>query len=160
MGIRKTFAEVRSWNSAQWRLVAEAGLCLFVARLAVWVVPFRRLAARVGDVMAESPEQCNEAQRTLAAQVGWAIRGLGRSIPGMRQCLVQSLAATWMLRRRAIPSTLYFGLAKDDAGELLAHAWVRSGELVLTGAEGRNDYTVVATFAVAHLSKNRDLAAH
>jgi hypothetical protein len=52
-----------------------------------------------------------------------------------------------MLQRRHIPSTLYFGLAKDDIGQLKAHAWVRSGTLVLTGAEVMHDFTVVATFA-------------
>jgi hypothetical protein len=70
-----------------------------------------------------------------------------RRLPWMSQCLVQAVAATWMLQRRRIPSTLYFGLAKDSDGKLIAHAWVRSGERILTGAKGHHDYRVVATFA-------------
>jgi hypothetical protein len=57
------------------------------------------------------------------------------------------LAATWMLQRRDISSTLYFGLAKDSNRGVKAHAWVRSGARILTGAEGHEDFEVVATFA-------------
>ena len=88
--------------------------CLVAARVAVWFVPFRRLASGLGDTMAESPAEITEAQRATAAKIGWAIRGLGQHLPLMTQCLVQALAATWMLKRRRIPSTLYFGLAKED----------------------------------------------
>lgn len=139
-----------SWR--QWRLLAEAGGCLVAARLAVWFVPFRRLATGLGDKMAESPAEDIEAQRAAAARIGWAVRALGRRLPWMSQCLVQAVAATWMLQRRRIPSTLYFGLAKDTGGELQAHAWVRSGTQVLTGAKGRHAFTVVATFAEPRLS--------
>lgn len=136
--------------------MTEAGWCLVAARVAVWFVSFRRLASDLGDKMAESPAEITEAQRATAAKIGWAIRGLGQNLPLMTQCLVQALAATWMLKRRRIPSTLYFGLAKEDDGELKAHAWVRSGTQVLTGAKGRHEFTVVATFAESHLSSGPD----
>ncbi len=139
-----------SWR--EWRLLAEAGACLVAARLAVWFVPFRRLATGLGDEMAESPVEVTEAQRATVAPIGWAIRRLGRRLPWMRQCLVQAVAVTWMLQRRRIPSTLYFGLAKDTSGELKAHAWVRSGTQVLTGAKGRYGFTVMATFAATDLN--------
>ena len=113
MTLRKTLAEVRSWAWPEWRLVAEAGAGLGVARVAVWFVPFRRLASGLGTEMTESPDEVTESQRAAVTRIGWAVRGLGRSLPGMKQCLVQALAATWMLQRRSIPSTLYFGLAKD-----------------------------------------------
>jgi hypothetical protein len=60
--------------------------------------------------------------------------------------LVQALAAKWMLQHRRIPSTMYFGVAKDATGQLRAHAWLRSGSQVLTGSEGCQEFTVVATF--------------
>ena len=40
-----------------------------------------------------------------------------------------------MLERRNIESTLYLGTAKDDQGQFIAHAWLRSGPFYLTGAE-------------------------
>lgn len=73
-------------------------------------------------------------------------------------CLVQALAATWMLQRRGIPSTLYFGLAKETDGELEAHVWVHSGTQVLMGAKRRHDFTAVATFAAPHQNPGPDCA--
>lgn len=129
-----------------------------IARLAVWFVPFRRVAAHLGDEMAESPADITAEQRDMALPIGWAVRTLGRRLPRMSQCLVQSVAATWMLQRRRIPSTLYFGLAKDGEGQIKAHAWVRSGAKILTGAKGHQDYRVVATFAEPDLSTAPDCA--
>jgi hypothetical protein len=137
----------RRLSGPEWRLLPEAAACLVVARLAVWLVPFRRLAAGLGDTMAESPSTVTPAQSGTAASIGRFVQGLGERLPGMRKCLVQALAASWMLQRRRIPSTLYFGVAKDAEADLQAHAWVRVGTQVLTGARERHDFTVVATFA-------------
>jgi hypothetical protein len=149
MGRRKTLIVLWHLNWAEWRLLFEAGALLVAARLAVWFVPFRRLAKGLGNTMVESPVAETEIQRSLAIPIGWAVRELGQRLPWMSQCLVQALVATWMLQRRRIPSTLYFGVAKDPGKQLKAHAWVRCGTLVLTGAGGRDQYKVVATFASA-----------
>ena len=158
MNLRNDFRTARRLSGQQWRLLIEAGGFLVAAQLAVWFVPFRRLAAHLGDEMAESPAADTAAQRAAAAPIGWAVRTLGRRLPSMSQCLVQAVAATWMLQRRRIPSTLYFGLAKDTEGKLKAHAWVRTGAKVLTGAKGRQDFKVVATFAEPALGTRPDCA--
>jgi len=156
MRLRRTLTTVWRLSGPEWRVLVEGTGYLVAARLAVWIVPFRRLAAGLGDEMAESSAEGTEAQQTAVAPVGWAVRELGRRLPWMSQCLVQAVAATWMLQRRRIPSTLYFGVAKESDGDLKAHAWVRSGTQVLTGAHGRQDFTVVATFAAPHLNTGSD----
>jgi hypothetical protein len=60
--------------------------------------------------------------------------------------LVQALAAKIMLTRRGICSTLYLGAAKAGEG-LAAHAWLRSGSVIVTGGPGRERFTVISTFA-------------
>jgi hypothetical protein len=40
---------------------------------------------------------------------------------------------------------LYLGLARGEAGELQAHAWLRCGTAVVTGGD-YSDYTVMASF--------------
>ncbi len=158
MNLRSDFRTARQTSRDEWRLLVEAGGLIVVARLAVWFVPFRRLAAKLGDAMAESPEAVIDEQRAAAASIGWAVRTLGRRLPWMSQCLVQAVAVTWMLQRRDIPSTLYFGLARDTDGGLKAHAWVRCGAKILTGAKGHHDYRVVATFAEPDLRTDPDCA--
>ena len=41
-----------------------------------------------------------------------------------------------MLKRRGIPGTVYLGVMKDENRPvtLAAHAWVRCGSIILTGA--------------------------
>ena len=157
MGNRKSLiAQLLRLSWKEWRLLAEAGGLLVVARLAVWFIPFRHLAKGLGKKMAESPNTEIEGHRSEASLIGWAVRGNAQHLPLMKQCLVQAVAATWMLQRRRIPSTIYFGLAKDPSKQLKAHAWVRSGTLVLTGAQGRDQYKVVATFAKLGLDSQSD----
>jgi hypothetical protein len=161
MAARNTLKALWHLSWPEWRLLVEAGLCLVVVRLALWFVPFRRLASRFGNTMEVSPTDETEVQRVAMLPIGWAVQVLGERLPWMSQCLVQALAATWMLQRRRIPSTLYFGIAKDSSGQLkdlLAHAWVRSGTQVLTGARGRDGFTVVATFADPGLYKGPGLS--
>jgi hypothetical protein len=64
---------------------------------------------------------------------------------------VQALAATVLLQRHRIDGTLYLGVARvnDTPEGLNAHAWLRCGELVVTGAAERARYTPVASFATS-----------
>jgi hypothetical protein len=50
-----------------------------------------------------------------------------------------------MLRRRGIHSTLYLGV--DRATGFDAHAWVRVGRVIVTGAPEHRRFSVVSTFA-------------
>ena len=140
------------WHLAwmdRW-LLLEATLWLGVARIAILTVPFRKVAKHLGEQMAESPHSDQTAFRTRLSRISWAVRTMSRSTPWESACLAQALAAKAMLRCRGITSTLYLGLAKeqkDGQSALLAHAWLRSGSMILTGGQGKDQYTVVATFA-------------
>jgi hypothetical protein len=82
-------------------------------------------------------------------EMSGANRVVGRNLPWENTCLVQAMAGQWMLRRRGLPGKLYLGLARDlESGELLAHAWLRTGEKVLTdGADLGLGYTVEGSIA-------------
>jgi hypothetical protein len=48
-----------------------------------------------------------------------------------------------------LPATIYFGLAKESENQLMAHAWVRCGESIISGKAGMERFTVVACFGDA-----------
>ena len=132
-----------------WRdrgLLAEATGWLLVARLALLLVPFRRLAPWLGRAMSESPKVSRRGDE-LSARVGWAVRTASRRTPWQTKCFAEAIAGKAMLKRRRVDSTLYLGLRKDDVGELQAHAWLRCGGRVITGGRTSGGFTVVATFA-------------
>ncbi|MBF0497793.1 MAG: lasso peptide biosynthesis B2 protein [Deltaproteobacteria bacterium] len=136
-----------AWSRTEQLLLLEASLFLGLARLAIMVLPFRRIAPHLGQYMAVSPEEIDQENSTELRGIAQAIDTAGRHLPWECKCLVQAMAAKVMLRRRRIPCTLYLGLAKDQSRNLQAHAWLRSGRLILTGRNGMETYTVVATFA-------------
>jgi len=129
----------------QWFLTeALAWLCL--AKLLLLLVPFRWIASRLGNQMAESPSAINEGDRKLALRVSWAIQSVALHLPLGFVCLPQAIAAKWMLRRRGLPSTLYLGLRKGEGFKLTAHAWLRVGDKILTGRTESFNHQVITTF--------------
>lgn len=128
-------------------LLIEAALALTVARVALWLLPFRRIASRLGQTGAQSSTQLHEAAEKRAAHIGFAVDWMGRHLPWENKCLHKSLATTWMLQRRGIPSTLYFGVRKQEGRDFSAHAWVRCGHRLVSGAEGHETFKVISTFA-------------
>ena len=94
-------------------LLLEATLALAAAGFAITVLPFRhvgRLAARPTR-RSEPPEQTRlrEVERTR-----WAIVACASRVPWRAMCFQQGLAAQFMLRRRGVPSVLYYGAAPDQ----------------------------------------------
>jgi hypothetical protein len=147
MSAWRTFGRL-TW--ARRRLLAEAALCLALARLSVLSIPFRHLSRRLGTHGRESPAAALAVPTVrIVSDVGWSLRATSRRLPWRCACLEQGIAAKMMLRRRRIANTLYLGVAREgEAGSpATAHAWLRSGHSVVTGAAGRERFTVVATFA-------------
>lgn len=65
-----------------------------------------------------------------------------RNMPGSPQCLPQALAARRMLERRGIPSQLYIGTMRDDAGVPRFHAWLKVDDEWVTGICDESRYTL------------------
>jgi len=52
-----------------------------------------------------------------------------------------------LLRQRDIPGTLHPGVARDETSTLKAHARLRWENAILTGRSGKDQITVMPTFA-------------
>lgn len=86
-----------------------------------------------GICMEETPWQCDVRQEKSIQQISHAVELASRYTPWRSSCLVQAAAAMTLLGRRKLDCTLYLGTAKNAAGRLAAHAWVRSGPIYVTG---------------------------
>jgi hypothetical protein len=127
-------------------LLLEALAYLGLARLAILLLPFRWLVPLLGQQQRETPAAETPTFHPTLQAVARAVTTTSRHTPWESACLVQAIAAKLMLKRRAIPSTLYLGVAKED-NRLTAHAWLRTGSLILTGGAGRERFTIISTFA-------------
>jgi hypothetical protein len=120
-------------------LAARLYVLLIVMRGVVAAVPLRRISRRLGEHMRETPtDGVSEEQMRFARRVGWCILKVAPRTPTNSNCYPQALAAWWVLHRKHIPTTYYYGAAfRRDTPELEAHVWLRSGDLIVTG--GRTD---------------------
>lgn len=129
---------------------ARVYVLLIVMRGVISVLSLRRITARLGTPMQETPtEGVSADQLRYARRVGWAISRMAPRTPTNSNCYPQALAAWWLLHRRQIPITFYYGAAFDEDGTALqAHVWVRCGPLVVTGGGGhRRRFAPLTWFA-------------
>lgn len=125
-------------------LLADAICWLAFANIAIAVLPFRiigLLASRPIHRPLPRHARANAVQR-----IRWAITATAARVPWRGLCFQKGLAAQLMLRRRGIPSVLYYGAAQDDRNGLYAHVWVRDGDIDVIGGEVAGRFAVLTTF--------------
>jgi hypothetical protein len=111
------------------RLLMRAAVAVVSAKLAIRTVHLP--AARAAVMRVERLGWTVIPAR--ADRIVWAVETAGRAIPGMKNCLVQAVAAEAMLLRAGHPCELRIGAAKNGPRELIAHAWLESEGRVLIG---------------------------
>lgn len=124
----------------------EACCWLALARMAIVLIPFRRIAPHLGHHMEESPATRNLEQLQQVRDVAHVVQRMADFMPWQCKCLAQAISAKMMLQRRGVSSTLYLGVAKKGETELCAHAWLRSGDRIVTGRDGMKQFAVVSFF--------------
>ncbi|HXQ52404.1 MAG TPA: lasso peptide biosynthesis B2 protein [Stellaceae bacterium] len=129
---------------ADRRLLVEASLLLLLARAALKLLPFRTLVRILFRPVDHGPGEAEAS--TIVGRVRWAVLSGARNGPVSMVCFPQAIAAHLMLRRRRVPSTLYYGVAKTADGGIEAHVWVRAGALPVVGCETAARFTVMTTF--------------
>jgi hypothetical protein len=118
-----------------WRkklLLSEALLFQFVTGLILKLVPFRvipRLFPLTSHLRAQtSPLVSQEIKQVITIT--------SRVSPWRNKCLVQSLAARWMLNRRGIHSQLSLGVTLDRDKKMIAHAWLKESDFEVVEKSG------------------------
>ena len=117
------------------RILRRAFTAVGVCRVALWFLPFRTLRGAVdwaSGILPEDKSGCAKPE-----EIAWAVRVAGDYVP-KSSCLVQALAAQFLLTRSGLPGCVRIGVAFNDQREFQAHAWVESDGTVLIGG---NDST-------------------
>ena len=114
------------------RLVLRAWWVVARTRLHLSLMSYERLEAR----MMHRPMGARGAE--TAAELALAVRRASRLVPAST-CLVQSLAAAWMLRGAGFEPALHIGVANGEEG-FKAHAWLECEGEMLIGGEIMDEY--------------------
>ncbi|WP_342433954.1 lasso peptide biosynthesis B2 protein [Neobacillus sp. FSL H8-0543] len=128
------------------KIMIEAFIFLGWARI-LKLFPFSKIAPVLGTHMDETPYYVDKSNSEVLKVISSSIHIMSLYTFWESQCLVKAIAGMKMLERRKIESTLYLGTARDEAGKMVAHAWLRSGLFYVSGSEGIEKFTVVGRFA-------------
>jgi hypothetical protein len=103
-----------SWQD--WRLLLEAGSLAIFMEIALRVLPFNKLLARL-DALGARKIACSRPACERAVDRAY------RLLPLTHTCLKESLVLLRMLRARGVASRLCLGVRKDG-DRFAAHAWI------------------------------------
>ncbi|HCT30459.1 MAG TPA: lasso peptide biosynthesis B2 protein [Bacteroidales bacterium] len=101
----------------------------------VLLIPNRIIFKRLGVKGVESSTNLTEEKRVQVQILERIMRRVIRFSPWRISCFARAIIAKRVLKKRNIPSTIYFGISKDGNRKLTAHAWLRSGDIIVTGKE-------------------------
>lgn len=146
---QRTFRQRVGGRVSKWLLSIRVYGLLIVTRFIVDTLPLKRITEHLGTPMEETPRDGVTAdQLAYAKRVGRAINHLSPKTPTESNCYPKALTGRWLLQRKDIPTTFYYGAAFDaDGTSLEAHVWLRCGNLIVTGGGESRRFTPLTWFA-------------
>lgn len=116
-----------------WYVVRTSGFVKYAHKLGV---------KKSGDYVLHDGE-ISEA----CLEIRWAINTASRALGDRFTCLMIAIAAKAMLQKAKIPNALVLGATPGALeNDMLAHAWVRVGSIVILGAEEMKTYTPIMSY--------------
>lgn len=149
----------QSWSDRG--LLLEALVWLGGMRAAILFLPFRHVAAMLKLTQTASSTTWSEAfpadegapsEKCEAERIRRAVGVASSRAPWASTCLAQALAGIAMMQRRGLGGTLYLGIAPRGGAAALSteglapHAWLRCGDVLMTGGREPESYSVLGAF--------------
>jgi hypothetical protein len=132
-----------SWSNRL--LLVEALATLTAASLAIRLLPFRRVVAAAAVFGRAGPDDAARRQYHVR-RLRWAVEACADRVPWRAVCFQRGLALHVMLRRRAIPSVLHYGVSQTSDKGLRAHVWITESGNDVLGCEMAGEFTCLASF--------------
>jgi hypothetical protein len=113
-------------------------------RFSMVFLSFKAYRNTLGKLQVVAEQQINEQVLADALLIKTIVLTVCNYTPWESKCLVQAVVCKRMLQKRGIQTTIYLGVANDkEANKLLAHAWLKLGDQILTGSKGHQKFKVV-----------------
>lgn len=138
----KTFLEIDLHSKIMF---CKAFLLCGFYRFIILYISFNKIKKLLGEKGKECPKQIKRENYEIAKKIGFIVSLASKHTPWESKCLVQAMTAQKLLNDKGIESTLYLGVSKD-VDNMVAHSWLRCGELFVTGGNGDLKYTRINYF--------------
>lgn len=142
-------------------LLLEALLRLCQAWVIVRKTGFTKRVPYLGTKHAGDWSKGDPKDLEKIEDVRWAIDNACAYTGHKFTCLMIGLAGKAMLRRFDIPNALVLGATRStepDNSEMLAHAWLRSGTMVVLGEYRMQEYLPIVSY-VDGLAEDKDMTS-
>lgn len=113
------------------KLVIETLILLWLIRIALWIVPFRVMNKWLGYFQFNGHRN-GETDWVAINRIVGTVKTGSKFVP-FATCLTQALTARTLLRFYGQDAVLQIGVAKDEKGKLLAHAWLEIDKRIIIG---------------------------
>ena len=133
-------------NRFQKAFVFKAFFLLAYYRVVILILPFDKIVKHMERLGSRPTSTDSEYDESFPREIGLAVSRTAAHTPWESKCLIQSLTAYHLLKSRHYPCTLSLGVAKDEKGKMVAHAWTQSGQIDVTGADIKDRYMVTYRF--------------
>lgn len=131
------------YNNEKWMSIKIYMYTCFYRMCILWL-PRQKLELMMGERGEESPQEETLEHMKRAKRVSTHVNRITEHTLWESKCLVRAMTAGRLLKDAGIHSTLYLGVGKEK-GRMIAHAWLRCGQMYVTGGNGRG-YAMVAKF--------------
>lgn len=122
-------------------LVFRVFILLGLIRLGLWLLPFsklRRFLVSIGERYSFC-YRCQSVDKLI-----WAVNASSRYMLGNVKCLARALTTEVLLNCNDRSPNLKIGVAKENKGQLEAHAWVENqGRVLIGGLKDLDRYRVL-----------------
>lgn len=115
---------MRRLLSADGIVLAQSAFLLLFVRIALVMFPFRTILNLTDRAAASSAVRRRVPRQD--ERVLWAVAKASRYVPGAGHCLTQALVAKTLLGHQDRTVDVRIGVAKDERGRLIAHAWLEA----------------------------------
>lgn len=146
------FKRLARLTSLERRLFVESWIRLGVMRLALSSMSVKSLFSGLRHNETDREEfQLSESDQVRAMMVGYWVETAARFTPWKSTCLMQALVAQQLLARYGISGRFHLGVALGKTADseklcLTAHAWLESGNQIVSGGAG-DGFTSVSTYS-------------
>lgn len=143
---QRKIKNIRKVRYAILKLIPETILYIFISYFLLRFFSFKKVVFYLGNLQGEV-SNFDANNEPLLGNLNRVIVLTARNMPFEAACYVQALTGKMMLKKRNVPSAIHIGMKKDKKGQLKGHAWLRVGNITVTGDRNINSYQLLATFA-------------
>lgn len=141
------FKKYSALSKLERRTLNQTLFWLIYSFILVRLIPLKWFSNTLGSFKTEFEGNLNEHNLDVIRLIKKSIRRCKRMLPWKVKCFEEAIAAKKVLAKHQIQSTLYLGVDKDKEKKLIAHAWLKIGDIVITGAKGYKNFVVVGFYS-------------